>query len=652
MRKFYITINGQKYSVRFGETILDVCQRYDIFIPTLCKHPDIETQGKCRVCLVEVVGRGLVTSCSTAVEPDMEVKTNSSNVRRARAVNLEMIYAEHIEKCSHCIYDYHCRLKNYALQYGLEITRYRDRKAGYPVWHFGKKNSLWLEKRVKYIQDNYPPEEQAFRIKQAELHADGYIAFDASKCIDCGICSQVCQWHQTCNFYQIKGKATQTLTSPTDNQQKDCVYCGQCIVHCPVGAIHGVSHWQQVEALLKNKNKHNKILIAQIAPSIRVSIGEEFNLPYGQIVTGQLAASMRQLGFDMAFDVSLGADFTTYQEAMELIEWLASGKPRPMFTSCCPAWVKFVEFYYPEFVSHLTTTRSPHLHAAIIAKTYWAEKINRMPQDIIVVSIMPCTSKKQEISLDRHLFEVKLNGHLVKMPIVDYVLTTREYAYLLRCFGVKLERLKSEKMDTPLGSASGAGVIYGASGGVMESALRTADYFLRVKEETGSLKGIIQGHNYHLRRLAYSKISQNRLIFEEVRGQQGVKQARVKVGGHKLKVAVVNGLGHARQLLEDLKAKRCQYDYVEVMACPGGCIGGGGQPVPATAEIRAKRAAALYQIDKKLHVRAAHRNRAVLRVYRDYFRGNEQLIKKLMHCHYYPLEKRGGYQQIHASISN
>ncbi len=646
MKNFYITINQQNYPARAGETILEVCQRNHIFIPTLCKHPDIEVQGKCRVCIVEIVGRGLVTACSTPVEPGMEIETNSSAVQRARAVNLEMIYAEHIEKCSSCIFDHYCRLKNYASRYGLELTRYQDRKHNYPLWHFGKKSATWLKQRIKYIQDNYPIEEQPFRIKQAELQADGYIAFDASKCIDCGICTQVCREHQSCDFYQTQGKAAQTLTGPTANAQKDCVYCGQCIVHCPVGAIHGVAHWQQVEELLTTKQQHGKILVAQIAPSIRVSIGEEFNLSYGQIVTGQLAASIHQLGFDAAFDVSLGADFTTYQEAMELIEWLETGRPRPMFTSCCPAWVKFLEFYYPEFVSHLTTVRSPHLHSAVIAKTYWAKLLNKPPQDIIVVSIMPCTAKKQEISLDRHRFEVKINGRSVQLPIVDYVLTTREYAYLLRRFKINLAQLKPEKMDNPLGASSGAGVIYGASGGVMESALRTADYFLRVKQATGSLDKIIQGRSCRLKHSAYSKISQSRLEFKDVRGQQGIKRAQVKIGNHKLKVAIVNGLGNARQLLEDLKAERCHYDYVEVMACPGGCIGGGGQPVPTTADIRAKRAAALYQIDKKLRLRVAHRNKAVLKVYREYFRGDKELIKQLMHCRYYPLEGRGGYQQI------
>ncbi len=647
MSKFFITINRSKYQVQAGQTILDVCLAQHIFIPTLCKHPDLTVQGKCRVCLVEVVGQGLVTACSTPVTPKMEIKTNTLNVRRARGVNLEMIYAEHIEKCASCIHDHSCLLKKYATQYNLKITRYVDRKKEHPLWHFGKKPATWLEQRIKYIQSNYPLADQSLRIRQAQLHADGYIEFDASKCIDCGICTEVCTHKQTCDFYQTTGKGPATLTQPSHNLSRDCAYCGQCVVHCPVGAIQGVPHWQQVEELLEHKDSHHKILVAQIAPSVRVSIGEEFGLKYGQVVTGQLATSMRVLGFDAAFDVTVGADFTTYEEARELIHWLESDKPRPMFTSCCPGWVKFVEFYYPEFVSHLTTTRSPHLHSAILAKTYWAEALGKSPADIIVVSIMPCTAKKQEISLDRHLFSFKdSTGKKIKLPIVDYVLTTREYAYLLRRHKVDLGQLSSQPMDNPLGNSSGAGVIYGASGGVMESALRTADYFLRLKKEKGTLDGLTRGELYELNKYKFSKISHSRIEFKSVRGQQGLKEARVNVGGHKLKVAVINGLGNARQLLENLKVKRSNYDYVEVMACPGGCIGGGGQPVPVDSKIRTKRAAALYTIDRHLSIRAAHQNQALLGVYRSFFRGDEDKLEALMHCRYLPLEKRGGVKKV------
>jgi NADP-reducing hydrogenase subunit HndD len=605
MRQITITINNKKYSAQLGQTVLDVCRDNKIGIPTLCKHPDLSIQGKCRVCLVEANG-DIVTSCSTPVEDNMKVITNSDAVMRARSTNLELIYAEHIEKCANCIQDHSCALKDYAKDYGLKITRYVDRKKDLPNWHFGKTKGS----------------------------SDGFIHFDSSKCIDCGICTEICRDKQTCDFYETVGKGAQTQTKPTDDPDKDCTYCGQCVVHCPVGAVQGVAHFDKVEKILKNKGK--KKLIAQIAPSIRVSIGEEFNMPHGKVVTGALAASMKALGFDQAFDVSNGADFTTYEEARELIEWLTKGKDRPMLTSCCPGWVKFVEFYYPEFISHLTTTRSPHIHSGILAKSYWADLQKVKPENIVVVSIMPCTAKKQEISLETHMY----NG----LPIVDYTVTTREYAHMLRRAGIDFANISPEQMDNPFGEYSGAGVIYGASGGVMESALRSADYMLRVKEETGSLDSIIKGENYKLKKNTFSGISQSRIEFEEARGQTGIKEADVTVGGIKLKVAIVNGLANARSVLESIKQKKCAYDYIEVMACPGGCIGGGGQPVPVNAEIRKKRADSLYTVDKDSKLRTAHENESVLKVYREFFKGDHKLIEDLMHCKY-SVAKRAGYDR-------
>jgi NADP-reducing hydrogenase subunit HndD len=644
IKKVFITINNKKYPAEPTQTILDVCLANHIFVPTLCKHPDLSIQGKCRICLVEVEGLGIVTSCSTPPEDGMKIKTDTPAVKRARAVNLEMIYAEHIEKCSACIQEHSCLLKDYAAKYGLKLTRFKDRKGKLPIWHFGKKSSQELKTKIEKVKRSFVSEDVELRSQETQLHAHGYIQFDSSKCIDCGICTEVCRYKQTCDFYETIGKGSGTQTKPTDNKNKDCTYCGQCVVHCPVGAIQGVPHWPAVEELLKNKEQHKKTLVAQIAPSIRVSIGEEFHLDYGQVVTGQLAASMRALGFDAVFDVTVGADFTTYEEARELVEWLGSNKDRPMLTSCCPGWVKFVEFYYPDFVPHLTTARSPHLHSGILAKTYWAELVNKKPEDIILVSIMPCTAKKQEIALARHQFKVNSDKKEINIPIVDYVLTTREYAYLLRRFKIDFAQLKPASMDNPLGKSSGAGVIYGASGGVMESALRSADYFLRVKKQTGSLESVLCGG---CKDIPHQKsfLSQNRINFNQVRGQEGIKSAKVKVGDTKLKVAVANGLGNARMLLEDIKNKKCHYDYIEVMACPGGCIGGGGQPVPVTAEIRKKRAASLYNIDEKLSIRTAHENPSLLKVYRDYFKGDLELIEQLMHCEYNE-ESRGGYRKI------
>jgi iron-only hydrogenase group A len=646
MKKIKFTINNKEYLAKKGETILDVAKREKIEIPHLCKHPDLKIKGNCRMCLVEANGQ-IVTSCSTEVLPDMKVLTDTGEVERGRKINLELIFSEHIEKCSTCIYQDNCAILKYASKYNVKVSRFEDRKKNYPIWQFGDS-----------------------------------IQFDSSKCIDCRNCEEVCREMQACEFYEITNdKGEEQIIKPkgeaetrnwkletgnsgadllkNDPDKFDCTYCGQCVTHCPVGAISGVPHWQEVEKLLQNKNNNGKILVAEIAPSIRVSIGEEFGQDYGKIMTGQLVSSMKALGFDYAFDVNLGADFTTYEEARELVNWILKDKPTPMFTSCCPAWVKFVEFYYPEFISHLTTSNSPHMCSGPIIKTFFADYLKKDPRDIEVVSIMPCTSKKHEIGLEKHKIDLgwclerldlpnivnvcQSRGGLsgIKVPAVDHVLTTREYAYLLHRHKIDLPNLKPMDFDQPLGISSGAGAIYGASGGVMESALRSADYFLRVLDETGSLDSVIKGENYKLKKKRFSKISQSRIEFKEVRGQQGIKTACVKVGNRKLNIAVANGLGNAKKILEDLKAGRAKYDYVEVMACPGGCIGGGGQPIPTNAEIRAKRAAAVYEIDKNLPIRTAHENPSVLDVYNKYFKGDEELIEHVLHSKFKVREKEG-----------
>jgi len=649
-----IYINNKLYLAQKDQTILDVALKNKIEIPHLCKHPDLDIKGNCRTCIVEVKGLGLVTSCSTEVTEGMQVKTESPAVKRARKMNLELIFAAHIEKCETCVYSDNCLILKYAEKYDLNISHFEDRKKNYPIWQFGDA-----------------------------------IQFDASKCIDCRNCVEVCKLRQTCDFYEIADRNIETVVKPkgspnvgtgldlsnsvdalgNDINKFDCTYCGQCIVHCPVGAISGVPHWQQVNKLLEGKSAKGgsasggKVLVAQIAPSIRVSIGEEFNQPPGKIVTGQLAASIKKVGFDYAFDVNMGADLTTYEEARELVHWLTSGKKRPMFTSCCPAWVKFVEFNYPEFISHLTSTNSPIMCSGPVLKTYFADYLKKDPRDIVNVMIAPCTAKKHEAGLAKHTIDLgwcierldlpnvacickdrsKLKG--VRVPAVDYVLTTREYAHLLHRHKIDLPKLKPIELDKPLGTYSGAAAIYGASGGVMESALRSADYFLRVLDETGSLDSILKGENYQLKKKKYSNISQSRIKFEEVRGQQGIKSAQVKVGGRQLKVAIANGLGNARKILEDLKAGKVKYDYVEVMACPGGCIGGGGQPVPTNATIRASRAAALYNIDENLPIRTAHENPSVLEIYQKYFHGEECLIEDVLHSKF-KTQNREGYTVV------
>jgi len=606
--KITIKINNKTFSANPGETILDVALREKIEIPHLCKHPDLSVKANCRVCVVEVKELGIVTSCSTQVEDGMEIKTNSEKVKNIRKTNLELIFGDHLEKCPTCLYQDKCTLLDYGKKYvGMEkdnITVYSsfsERKKDYPKWQF----------------------------------ADS-IQYDSSKCIECRNCVEVCQVKQAVDFYEVsKDKGIDVVVKPKDDtahdKKFDCVYCGQCITHCPVGAISGVPHWDKVEKLLEDKkNKlNNKILVAQIAPSIRVSIGEEFGMKTGKIVTGQLVSSIKKLGFDYAFDINLGADITTFEEAKELVHWLKNKKDKPMFTSCCPAWVEFVKFYYPDFISHLTTTDSPHICSGTVTKTFFADLIKKDPRDIVVVSILPCTAKKHEVNLETHQIDLgeclerlelkniekvcKNRKELIgtKIPAVDYALTTREYAYLLKRHKIDLSKLKPQDSDQPLGTYSGAGAIYGASGGVMESALRTAEYLL-AKDKN-------------------KKINNSRIDFKEVRGQQGIKQAKVKLAGQKLNVAVANGLANAKIILENIKSGKAKYDYVEIMACPGGCIGGGGQPIPVSDEIREQRANALYEIDKNLPIRKAHENPNLQEIYNKYFQDDEQIAENLLH---------------------
>lgn len=561
-----IVIDGKKISAKENQTILEVILENGMNVPALCFHPDLKVKSHCRLCLIEIKGeRELQYACSTKIKPGMEIITDSLEIKKARKVNLESIFSQHRRECFDCIWMLKCQLLKLGREYDVDISRFSDVKNGYPIYRFGPS-----------------------------------LIFDTSKCINCHICVDICH-QQGVDFLEVQEKDNQSGVVPSKNEKRDCIYCGQCLIHCPVGAFEGIGEFEDSEKPFKEKDK---IVIVQFAPAIRTSIGEEFGLDYGEVVTEKLVGAIKKLGANKVFDTSVGADFTTTEEAKELIGKIQK-KDTPCLSSCCPSWVKFIEFNYPEFIPHLATARSPQVILGGLIKTYWAEKENIDPEKIVVVSIMPCVAKKYEIERE----ELRVKG----FKPVDYVLTTRELSFLLKKNKIDLKEVKPEKADTPLGVPSGAGVIYGASGGVAESALRTA-YELITKKKL------------------------EKLDFKKIRGLKGVKKAKIEIDGQTVKLAVVNGIGNAIPILEELKKNPQAYDAVEVMACPGGCIGGGGQPVPVDDKIRKLRAQSLYKIDDKAEIRLAHQNPAVKKIYENFLNSKDK-INLICHTKYFPKKK-------------
>lgn len=567
-----ITINGEKVNVPESVTILEAAKMHGIKIPSLCHFPDQRVKANCRVCVVELEGsKNLVPSCSTPVREGMKVKTNTARVRETVQTILELIFANHPQECLTCIRNENCELRELAAEHGI-----REIKADMST------PLLPLDTSTAAI------------------------VRDPNKCIKCGRCAEVCHHVQTTGILYSHYRGINGAITPEYGKtlsEVACVLCGQCILVCPVGAIHEKDDTAAVWAALENPQKH---VVVQVAPAVRVSIAEEMGQAPGTIATGKLVTALRRLGFNKVFDTDFTADLTILEEGNELLHRLKTGGTLPMITSCSPGWVKFIEHNYPEQLDHVSTCKSPQQMFGALAKTYYAEKSGIDPKDIVVVSVMPCTAKKYECTRP----EMYSSGY----QDVDYVLTTREFGRMLRQAGVDFAALPDGSFDNPLGISTGAAALFGTTGGVMEAALRTVYEVVTGKELT-------------------------KLEFESVRGLEGIKEAIIDLDGLPVKVAVANGLGNARKLMDKIKNGEADYAFVEIMACPGGCIGGGGQPYVTKKETRLARMDAVYQVDEDMPLRKSHENPAIQELYRDFLKEPlGEMSHHLLHTHY---TKRG-----------
>ncbi len=562
-----LKINGIAVSVPEGSTILQAAKLANVRIPTLCYLKDVQCVGSCRLCLVEATGaRGLVAACVYPVSEGMEVRTNTPKVRKSRKTTVELILSTHKKKCLSCVRSMNCELQKLALEYNAEEDK------------FGTDHDL------KPIDD---------------LSAS--VVRDNSKCIMCTRCVAACD-KQTIGAIGPKNRGyAKVIGSPYDVSLAftPCVNCGQCVVACPVGALHEKSAVADVWGAIVDPTKK---VVFFTAPSVRATLGEAFGLPVGTNVEGKMVTAIKQLGDVQCFNMDTTADLTIMEEANELLSRLKNGGVTPMFTSCCPGWIKFCEHYYPEFLPNLSTCKSPQEMFSAVLKTYYCRKNGIDPKDLYVVSVIPCTAKKFEITRE------ELGGY------TDAALTTRELAKMIKEAGIDFVNLSDTPYDDPFGLASGAGAIFGATGGVMEAALRTAAVALGGEDAP--------------------------IEFTEVRGTKGVKEAEYTVGGATVKVAVASGLANARKILQDIKSGKKQYTFVEVMACPGGCINGGGQPyvhdeIRNNNDLKTLRAQALYDYDRESAVRCSHENAAVTKLYEEFFgEPNSHKAHELLHTTY------------------
>ncbi len=563
-----IEANGRQVEAKKGEMLLTALQRAGIDIPTLCYMKELTPTGACRLCVVDVDGvPGLVPSCAYPVSEGMKVQTHSARAVQARKTIVELLLADHPDDCLYCIRNGDCHLQGLAEQLGIRQRRFKGKKSNY------------------HLDISSPAIER-----------------DPAKCILCGKCVRMCEEIQGVAAIDFAGRGCATCIATAFDEGMNissCVYCGQCIRVCPTGALREQSMIKKVMDALHDPDT---MVVVQHAPAVSVTIGEAFDMEAGADVAGAMVTALRRLGFDRVFDTSFSADLTIMEEGSELVQRLTQGGTLPMMTSCSPGWIKFVEQFYPEFIDNLSTCKSPQQMMGAIIKSFFAQKEGIDPKKIFSVSIMPCTAKKFEALRP----EMLVDG----LPDIDAVLTTRELVRLIQLRGIDLKDLDSDTADTPFGERTTAGKMFGASGGVMEAALRSAHFLVTGKE----LKN---------------------LNVTAVRGMEGLKEASVKVGDLDLTVAVANGVGQARKLLDEIKAGRKEVHFLEVMTCPGGCIGGGGQPVDTNPEALKARMQGLYKLDRTETARTSHSNQSVQRLYQEFL--GEPLghqSHKLLHTRY------------------
>ena len=573
-----LVIDGKEISVKEGTTILQAALQNGIDIPTLCFLKEINEVGDCRMCIVEVEGRkGFATSCIQKVEEGMVVKTHSHAVVEARKIILDLILSNHHRDCLTCSRNGNCELQELAAKFNVQVVEFEG-------------------ERTKHKVDDKSPS----------------IVRDFNKCILCRRCVATCKYVQKIGAIDCINRGFDSCISTTYDHSLndvDCTFCGQCIESCPTGALKEKENIQDVWKKLRDEDA---FVVVQTAPAVRVALGEEFGMPIGTNVAGKMITALKSIGFDRVFDTNTGADLTIMEEANEFIERIQNDGVLPMITSCSPGWVRFAEKNFPENLEHLSSCKSPHQMFGAIIKSYFADKYNIDKEKICVVSVMPCIAKKYECSRD----EMEVDG----IRDVDYVITTRELARMIKQANIDFCELEDGKFDEPMGEASGAGAIFGTTGGVMEAAIRTAVDTLEGK-------------------------SMDKLEYTQVRGEKEIKEATLKIAGKDIKVAVASGLANARKIMEQIKDGKCDYHFVEIMACPGGCIMGGGQPIKSskirsTVDVAKLRRDALYSIDEKSVVRKSHENPFMIKLYKEFLeKPGSHKAHKYLHTTYTKKEK-------------